>query len=112
MNRLKTSLHQIEVYNEEVKNELQIAKREVEGSETDRRRLEKEKDEQDFLIVELENSWKRKTEEQALLESQLNAQISEKHAADVILRLFGWMMRIVFLGNFGRSAKRYGKRSL
>ena len=111
--RLSAAVKQIESYNTEMRDQLQVAQREAEATESASRQTGKEKNEQDYLIVDLQQSLKRRQEENETLKSQLEAQISERRAADVkpfVLRTLS--IRTNFSGSVGGGAKRYGQCAL
>eukprot|EP00210_Caulerpa_lentillifera_P008138 g7772.t1 len=85
LDELNAALKQVEQYNEDAKNELRVTKRETEATEDVIKQIGKEKDEQDFLIVDLQNTLKQREEEQKTLVGKLEAQGRERNTAEEIL---------------------------
>jgi len=80
---LNAALKQIEQYNEDAKNEIRVTQREAEATKDVVRKIGKEKDEQDYLISDLENTLKQREDERLLLVAQLGAQEKERNTAEV-----------------------------
>lgn len=75
---------QIEIYNKEIEAELSVKKGMTEAAELSIQRLEDEKKEQDYLIMEMQDKLRRQKNELKINEDRLVAQKKERKPAEVI----------------------------
>ena len=83
LDSLNAAVKQIEGHRDASKDELGVARREAQATASASRQLGKEKEEQDFLVIDLERDFKRRQHAKEALQAQLKAQASEKQMAHV-----------------------------
>ena len=81
LNKLSSTLKQIEHYNEKVQSEIAVTRRATYAAEEAAQKMEKEKLEQDLLIDRLQETLKTKHQQLSLLGGQLEAQKKETSQA-------------------------------
>merc|ERR1711957_669373 len=86
LNQLNITIRQVEEYNTQMKDEIQVTRRATYKAEDHIRGVEKVKHKQDVLIDTMNEDIKRMTEQKALLDAQLIAQKQETEAATATLR--------------------------
>ena len=86
LNQLNVTLRQVEEYNQQMKDEIQVTRRAAYKAEDHIKQIEKTKHKQDLLIDGMNEQLRQMTEQKALLEAQLVAQKQETEAAMVTLR--------------------------
>jgi chromosome segregation ATPase len=86
LNQLNITLRQVEEYNSQMKNEIQVTRRATYKAESHIKSIEAEKHKQDLLIDGMNEDIRRMTEQKALLDAQLSAQKQETEAAVTTLR--------------------------
>eukprot|EP00854_Cymbomonas_tetramitiformis_P019643 gene19643-23495_t len=85
LDKLNSTLKQIEAYNEQMKNEIAVTRRATYVAEESVSKMEKEKKEQDYLIDTLQEQLKQLHQQHQLYEAQLVAQQRETRAAQETL---------------------------
>lgn len=86
LNQLNATLRNVQIYNEETKAEIQVARRATYKSEDHIRQIENVKQKQDLLIDSMNEDVRRMTEQRAILDAQLAAQKQETDSAMTTLR--------------------------
>jgi chromosome segregation ATPase len=86
LDKLNSTLKQLDAYNEEMKNEIAVTRRATYKTEEAVSDLEKQKNQQDMYVDELNEYIKRQREQLALYEAQLISQNSETKSARETLR--------------------------
>eukprot|EP00879_Flechtneria_rotunda_P033179 GHRR01036724.1.p1 GENE.GHRR01036724.1~~GHRR01036724.1.p1 ORF type:complete len:546 (+),score=242.57 GHRR01036724.1:177-1814(+) len=81
LDKLGSTLRQIEAYNESMKGEIAVTRRAAYAAEAAMQKLEQEKMQQDYLIDDLQETTKSLQQQQALYAAQLAAQQRETRAA-------------------------------
>ena len=81
LNKLSSTLKQIEHYNEKVQSEIAVTRRATYAAEEAAQKMEKEKLEQDLLIDRLQETLKTKHQQLSLLGGQLESQKKETSQA-------------------------------
>ena len=83
LDSLNAAVKQIEGHRDASKDELSVARREAQATASASRQLGKEKEEQDFLVIDLQRDLERRRHAKEALQAQLKAQVSEKQMAHV-----------------------------
>jgi chromosome segregation ATPase len=86
LNQLNITLRQVEDYNTQMKNEIQVTRRATYKAESHIKSVEASKHKQDLLIDGMNEDIRRMTEQKALYDAQLAAQRQETEAAVTTLR--------------------------
>ncbi|GMH42071.1 hypothetical protein BSKO_09990 [Bryopsis sp. KO-2023] len=82
---LATTLKQVELFNEAMKSEIAVTRRATYAAEESMQKLEKQKQEQDFLIDQLQETLKRQNRQLQIITAQHEAQKRETRAAQETL---------------------------
>lgn len=85
MDDLATTLKQVELYNEAMKSEIAVTRRATYAAEESMQKLEKEKQHQDFLIDQLQETLRRNNRTLQMYTAQLEAQKRETRGAQVLI---------------------------
>lgn len=83
VDELSQTLRQVELYNESIKSEITVTRRATFAAEESMQKLEKKKQQQDFLIDQLQETTRRQNRQLHMYTAQLEAQKRETRGAQV-----------------------------